>query len=154
MASVAVRKQVMMTVWAEAFVDMLWAQRFEGRKHNAVFMGMRERLIRQCELIANILTREPNGRLNEREREKLSKAVGDLKCQSFKGGFTPMMALSFIIDQIIEQLTHVGRNKVKKKAFEGLLFRIKEFERYFDRTKTYEDPAGMEAAEAFRALEI
>lgn len=155
MASVAVRRQVMMTVWAEAFISMLWDQRYRKQERNTVFAGMRLRLLQQCDYIRALLAMEPGGKLNLKESTKAARAVQELKRHAFRDGlFEPMMALSFIIDQVVEQLTFVRGNAAKKRAFDGLLYRIKEFERYFDRTKTYDDPAGMEAAETFRTLEI
>lgn len=153
MASLAVRKQYMTAVWAEAFVNMMWEQNYQSKSRNTTFAGMRHRLLKQCDETMAVLKKEPAGELSLHESKNLMAVVDRLKEVAFNNGFDPMMAISFIIDQIVEQLAHIKPGP-KRMAFDGLLTRIREFERYFDRDKSYDDPEGLEASEKFREMEV
>ncbi len=89
--------------------------------------------------------------MKQRDIDEIKGQIDALKIDHIPAGeFTPMLAVSFCIDLIVEQIALT--RGTKKKAFEGLLTRIREFERYFDRNKTYDSSEGIEMAEAYRAM--
>ena len=151
MAGKILRKQYAVLGLTQGMVEMMWAQRYRDQKNNKTFSGARERLSAHCDWMHTVFSKE--GGLRRRDIDAIKKRIDALSRAWLPGGeFSPMLAISFCIDLVVEQIVLTKGNK--KRAFEGLLTRIKEFERYFDRAKSYDDPAGMEMADAFRQLTV
>jgi hypothetical protein len=148
MAGKNLRRQYAIIGLCQGFVEMIWQQRYANQENNKTFAGARDRLIKQCDQISYILHAE--GPLLSKDLLKIKARIDSLKDEHMVDGeFRPMLAISFCIDLIIEQLKYT--RGAKNKEFQGLLARIREFERYFDRHKTYDSPEGMEMADAFRS---
>lgn len=148
MAGKILRKQYATIGLAHGMTDMLWDQRYRDQTNNKTFASARDRLISHCDRMHLFLRGE--GALNLRDVRAIQEQINSLKNGHMPdGAFTPMLFISFVIDLIIEQIAFTKGKK--KELFNGLLSRIRELERYFDRHKNYDDPAGLEMAEAFRS---
>ena len=152
MASQSVKLQYVTIGFAEGYTDIMWDQRYREQPNNKTFKSMRQRLSSQCDRIREVLSKE--GKLSPKDLKRIGGAIDDLKIDFMDDGkFEPMMAVAFVIDMIVYQLAKM-RNLKKKELYETLLVRIREFERYFDRNREYDDPTGMIAAERFREMQL
>ena len=149
MAGRILKKQYAVLGFTQGLVDMMWEQRYAHQPNNKTFAAARQRLIEHGDRMNSLFRKE--GSLKQRDIDEIKGQIDALKIDHIPAGeFTPMLAVSFCIDLIVEQIALT--RGTKKKAFEGLLTRIREFERYFDRNKTYDSPEGLEMAEAYRAM--
>lgn len=149
MASLATLKQVMAVAMCEGLVEMMWAQRYRDQYNNKTFAGMRERMRRDTQAAYKAIYASGQ-KLSFDEWEQLKDKAGRFKNSAFPNGFMPMDAVGMMVDLITEQLSFCRPGTLKNAAFDRLLNRVREFERYFDRKKAYDDPAGMAAGDALR----
>lgn len=147
MAGKILRRQYAVIGLAHGFVDMVWEQKYAAQPNNKTFSGARDRLTKHCDRMHTFLRNE--GTLTVRDIKAIRDQINSLKDGHMPNGeFSPMLFISFIIDLIIEQIAFTKGEK--KELFNSLLSRVRELERYFDRHKNYDDPAGLDMAEAFR----
>ena len=152
MASLAIRKQVMAVAMCEGFVDMMWSQRYSRQENNRTFAGIRERVQRDAAAAYDAIGK-CGQRLSFEEWEDLKQnKVQKFKAVAFREGFAAMDAVTFMVDLIIEQLAFCRQGTLKHAAFDRLLSRVRELERYFDRKRAYDDPSGMFAGDALREV--
>jgi hypothetical protein len=137
MASLAIRKQVMAVAMCEGFVEMMWAQRYSLQENNKTFAGIRDRLQRDA-AAAYAAIGNCGQRLSFEEWEDLKQnKVEKFKAHAFHEGFAAMDAVGFMVGLVTEQLSFCRQGTLKHAAFDRLLSRIRELERYFDRKRIY-----------------
>ena len=151
MASLATLKQVMAVAMCEGLVEMMWDQRYRDQYNNKVFSGMRDRLMRDAQAAYKVIY-ACGQKLSFDEWSNLKESGDKFKNSAFPHGFMPMDAVGMMVDLITEQLSYCRLGTPKNAAFDRLLTRVREFERYFDRKKTYDDPVGMVAGDALRQV--
>lgn len=150
MASKSLKLQHVTIGFAEGFTQMLWEQRFRDQKNNKTFKAIHLRMMFKTNEIREYLKRE-EGELKDKDIRQIKAAVEKMRVKFLDNGlyFIPMMAVSFVIDMVVYQLKFIT-NGEKRRMFENLLTRIREYERYFDRDKRYEGEEGLLAAEEVR----
>jgi hypothetical protein len=150
MAGKTLRLQFAIVAFSEGLIDMVWTQGFKGRPHVKTFKDIRARLVLQCRKTNDLLLTE--GTITKRDRENVKQLIETFRQNNIpaSGRFDVMDAVSFCIALVVDQL---ARTKGKKRqAFELLLERWRELDRYFDFYQEYEEAGGLLAAENFQRL--
>lgn len=153
MASKVQKMQHLTIALCEGFVDMLWEQTYSKKAQNKTFSKMRKDVKEQCEEIRTLIKQE-GGFINIKDVAQIKKAIDYVKENYLLNGhcFTPMIAISIMVDMIVYQLTFV-RGK-KEKLFEKLLFKVNYLVRYFDKDRRWTDDSErcLNATEKLRQL--
>lgn len=151
MASLATRKQVMAASMCEGFVEMIWNQIYRDNPHNKTFAGIRRRMRRDTQSAYKAIFASGQ-KLSFDEWTDLKQKTLRFDVPDFKDGFAPMDAVGFMIDIVTEQLAFCRPGTSKHAAFDRLLSRVRELERYFDPKKKYDNPVGLAAGEVLRKI--
>jgi len=151
MASMATHKQLLAVATCEGLMEMLWAQRHAGQAHHKTVAGIRQRMKRDAKQAYQAIY-AAGQKLSFDEWEALKQKASRLEGTVFPDGFIPMDAVGMMVELITEQLTFCRPGTGKHAGFDRLLSRARELERYYDRHRAYDDPAGMAAGEALRRI--
>ena len=151
MASQEIRRQSTICALLEGFLNMMADQ---GAGESEMFQALRTDAINACNEAVELLRAEPNGRLSDRDIERIKRAIDRFHTLCFPGGqFAAEEPLSMLICLIVDQLAFMRKGR-KQEAFEKLLQETENLMVCFDPTCEYSAPDGYRAAVVFEALEI
>jgi len=151
MASQSIRRQSTICALLEGFLNMMSDQ---GADKSDMFQALRTDAIKACDEAVALLRAEPNGRLSQKDIERIKTAIDLFHDRCFPGGeFTAEEPLSMLICLIVDQLAYMKPGR-KQAAFERLLHETENLMVCFDPACEYSEPDGYRAAVVFEALEI
>ncbi len=141
MASKAFINQALTLSMCQGLMEMVWMQQYERQANNKTFAGMFGRLKRDVGAAYNVLMRVDRQQLSFMDMTRVHAKVDGMKRdkQIFPDGrFSAMLALSYC-RMLVDTQLELTRG-AKWKAFDAVSYRLKEFERYFDRNKSFDPP--------------
>lgn len=152
MASKSIITQIATMALTEGFFTMLWEQQYQRRENNKTYKQLYDRLrISTTNAILNL--KKESGGLSPKETRRVNERLMELKNRSFKDKpLDAMDAISMSLDLLNTILNRVPKTSTKYQLTQDVWYKVRAMEHYFDRSKKYEDPAGLVAAETFREL--
>ena len=133
----------------EDFLNMISDQ---GANKSDMFNVLKASAIEACDDTVSLLRSEPNGRLSDKERNRIARSA-QLFGQQFYRQFVAEKPLSMLICLIVDQLSFMKPGR-KQEAFERLLHETENLMVCFDPMCEYADQAGFDAALVLDKLEL
>lgn len=134
--------------FCEGFINMMWEQHYKETDKKHVFNAPRIEMVSRCNKVKDLLIKE-GGKLSVKDVRQIKERIDKMKDTSLdKDEFNPMLAISFCIELLIEQLAKVHGEK--GDLFANVLNQMIDFEKMFDKDQKYDCSDGFDMAEIFR----
>ena len=152
MASRSTIHQITTMALIEGFFTIMWEQKYKAQPNNKTYAGLYVDLC-YATTAAIVRLREECGGLTARELAKLNLKILKLKTTTFNGRpIDAMEVISMAVDLLNSILNRLPEGSPKHALTLAVWYRVRAFERYFDRHKTYDDPAGLIAADTYTRI--
>lgn len=131
---------------------MLWDEKYKQQQGNKTFSKLRDNLV-DATTAALLCLKNESGGLNNKERAHADRRLEEMRARIFNDQPVDVMTvISMSVDLLNSILNRVKPGSAKYTATINVWYKIRAFERYFDRNKKYEDPDGLEAAETYKQI--